>query len=356
MIYKYHCQKTAYTFANTIIPMMENYPLRKGLPEDFRVNFDKLSELAKIIYHDMSEHPEDWDLVLVDINSNDYTKAREGFRSIYRFVNTLMRLAYCGKIVNDRLIIDLKLFKKEIRTTMGLMGAQVSNYSVIISQLPKFSFVVNDFDGKKDFSIEYPLYPPLLETIKQYFDCWQTIKIDNVKILPKEFHHHLYRFDYKITADLDKIPIEQWIKDQANYNGFSEKLKEFYIAFWECSQKYKQIKFDGEYYYKSKRIARIMNTGYEAIRTDFRLSLKLPKPNKYTDFLITLPENIQQSFKSNQCWCNPLREPCKLRLHWEFDGQKYFGCSCWCFMFTDFDVNHVPSYWKILELEYGLVK
>jgi len=201
MEYKYHCQHQAESFAKSIIPVPENYPLRGGLPEDFRTHFKRLCELAKNIYSDMAKQPEAFGLMLIDIESKDNNLARDGYRSIHRFVDTLSNFSRCGEVKNHQLIVSAPLFKESMRKRHGAVSNPVSKYELILSRLVDFGFVISDFDGKpfgktvESFIVEYPEYPDIIDTMKTYCDCWNIIKTDrsSVKIWPGEFHHHFYR-------------------------------------------------------------------------------------------------------------------------------------------------------------------
>jgi len=181
-----------------------------------------------------------------------------------------------------------------------------------------------------------------------------------IQIAPENFGHHFYRFDYKITSDLTQIPMLTWVNDEADYQGFGEQLKLLNEKFYLESLKYEGLKFDGDYNYKSKRIARIMRFDFEAFgKPDFRLSLKLLKPDKCMDVVDTMSNSIREVFSKDNCYhCNAQDKDgnCKLRLNWTYDGVLHEGCSCLCFNFNNFDDILVTHYWRMLELQYGLKK
>lgn len=359
MDYQYHSQHQAEAFARQIIPVPENYPLKSGLPDDFPARFAALRELAKEIYHDMAKFPEAYGLMLLDIQSGDHNAARDSYRTVHRFVDTLSALSAAGEMKDHVLCVDAGQFRAAAKP--------VPRYGLILSKLRDFGFVIGGFDGvsigkKVDtFTIEYPDNPDMVGTIKAYCDCWDALKGDRreVKLLPNEFHHHFYRFDYKITADMAKISLAQWVLDEADYSGFTPETKAFALAFYRESLRYKDIKFDGEYHYKGKRIARITPIGYAALGDPkYRLSIKLKDMDRYMDFIQTLPGTLTAPMKRSSCnHCNfqgATEEHCKFRLHWSMDGIKHTGCAHACFFFNDWNLDRVPDCWKLLELEYGL--
>ena len=57
-MYKYHVQYQALEYANAILPVPENYPLRQGIDESFKNDFRELTEFAKVMYLDIANAPE----------------------------------------------------------------------------------------------------------------------------------------------------------------------------------------------------------------------------------------------------------------------------------------------------------
>ena len=367
--YNYHCQHQAKDFARGIVPVPNDYPLKDGLPEGFRVQFARLCKLGKEIYMDMAKQPEAYGLTLVDIESKDHNLVREGYRTIHRFVDTLSNISLCSELKNHQLIVTAETFRKSIKKAAGAVSGPVPKYELILSRLVDFGFVISDFAGKPfdkkidTFTVEYPEDPEMIDAIKTYCECWDALKFNRgpVKIWPKEFHHHYYRFDYKITANLEKITMSQWISDEADYLNHSPELKEFTIAFYKYSLQYKGLIFDGDYNYKSKRIARVCQVGYIAMgETKFLLHIKLKNIDKYMADIDAMPKSIKKIMSKDNCnhctFQGATDEHCKFRIHWNLDGQSHVGCAHECFYFDDFDINLVPDYWKLLELEYGLQK
>lgn len=368
--YKYHCQHQAEAFAQSILTVPEDYPLHAGLPKDFQVHFSELCDLAKEIYMDMAKQPENYGLMLVDIESKDHNLVRDGYRTVHRLVDTLSNLSNCGKLNNHQLIVDAEEFKKALKKGTGHVSGPVPKYELIFSRLVDFGFSISDFEGKpfgkkvESFIVEYPDSPEIMDAIKSYYECWNELKNKRegeVKIWPKEYHHHYYRFDYKITADRDKIPMLQWISDEADFSRYSPKQKNFSLLFYKYSLQYKDVKFDGDYNYKSKRIARICQSGYTAMgELKFLLHIRLKDMNRYMTEIDGMPESIKNLMKKDSCrhcgFQGATVEYCKFRVHWTLNEQSHIGCAHECFYSDCFDVTLIPYYWKLLELEYSLRK
>ena len=368
--YKYHCQHQAEAFARSILTVPEDYPLHAALPKNFQLHFSELCDLAKDIYMDMAKQPESYGLMLVDIESKDHNLVRDGYRTIHRFVDTLSNLSNCSELKNHQLIVDAEEFKKAIKKGTGLVSGSVPKYELIFSCLVDFGFTISDFEGRpfgkkvECFIVGYPDCPEMMDTIKIYCECWNELKSkrrEEVRIWPQEYHHHYYRFDYKITADRDKIPMLQWINDEADYLGYSPEQKKFSVLFYKYSLQYKDVKFDGDYTYKSKRIARIWQSGYIAMgEWEFLLHIKLKDMNKYMSEIDVMPESIKIPMMKDSCrYCGfqgATADHCKFRIHWTFNELSHIGCSHACFYFYSFDVTLIPYYWKLLELEYSLKK
>lgn len=365
--YKYHCQHQAESFAKAIISVPKDYPLQAGLQKVFPLHFSKLCELAKDVYMDMSKQPEAYGLILIDIESKDRNLARNGYRAIHRFVDILSNLSSCGELKNHQLIVNAEEFRKSNKKGTGLVSGAVPKYELFFSRLTDFGFTFSDFVGKpyskkvQFFTVEFPDYPEMIDTITTYCESWKLKGKEGVKIWPQEYHHHYYRFDYKITADREKIPMLQWINDEADYLGYSPEQKAFSAAFYKYSLQYKGVKFDGDYTYKSKRIARIMQAGYIAMgESNYLLHIKLKNMNSYMTEIDVMPESIKKLLAKDSCmhcgYQGATDDYCKFRVHWTFNGQSHEGCVHNCFCFDDFDVSLVPDYWWLLELEYGLKK
>ena len=369
MEYKYHCQRQAESFARAILPVPRDYPLKSGLPDEFRLHYTKLCGLARDIYADMAERPEAYGLILLDIASEDHNLARDSYRSIHRFVDTLNAMFLNGDVGGHVLTVDTVKFKKAVGKT-----PTVPKYGLILSCLCDFGFAVSGFDGtsidKKaaSFTVEYPDYPDIVDVLKTYCECWAELDRfrrnrdlphnELIKHSPQEFHHHFYRFDYKITADLAQIPILTWVNEEADYLGYDENLKKFNEAFYLESLKYGGLKFDGEYHYKGKRIGRITAAGYSALGApNYILSIKLKNMDKYMDVINALPDSVKEPFTKSSCgncgFQGATSEYCKFRLNWTLNGAEHKGCAFWCFAFDDFDVANVPIYWKLAAREYG---
>ncbi|MFV0400813.1 MAG: hypothetical protein ACK5LX_09395 [Oscillospiraceae bacterium] len=378
--YHYHVQRQAEDFAAGILPVPPDYPLKSGLPERFRDDFARLCSLAKSIYLDMAQWPEDYGLMLLEIGETNHNLARNSYRTVHRLVDTLNALCLCGEVVNHVLNVNAKRFKATVRGNPA-----VSKYAHILNKLGDFGFAISDFNGSalsakaERFTVEYPDDPILVDTLKSYCDYWQELdqfrirgkasasrkdsplRNQLIKLSPQEFHHHFYRFDYKVTADLEHIPMQTWLQDEALYQGYGEELTAFSDLFFQSVVKYEGMGFDGEYHCRGKRVARITCTNFTALeKARFALSLKLRKMDRYADYIAVLPEKIKAVFARSNCgYCTSrdgVVQPCKYRLNWTLEGKNHAGCAYACFLFDDFSPEALPHYCKLLELEYEMKK
>jgi hypothetical protein len=354
--HSYHIQHQAERFARQIIAVPEDYPVRRGLPEDYPAHFPQLCALAKSVYLHMAQEPEAYGLPLLETYSGDYNLARDSMRAIHRFADTLSAMFLCGSVHDHVLAVHKAAFTANVKA--------IPKYRLILERLQDFGFVFSGLsvnNGDTEFTVEFPDSPYMIDTINTYCACWNTLKDDRkeIKLLPKEFHHHFYRFDYKITAELSQIPLPQWIAEEADYLCYSPEQKAFSIAFYAYSLRYKELKFDGEYYYKSKRIARIYETEYPALgHSKYRFTLKLSNMDHYRGFIEQLPTSLKTPFEVNNCkYCGfqgSTKDFCKYRLHWSLNDHTHTGCIYQCFIFDDFNLDSIPFYFMLLELEYGL--
>lgn len=371
--YIYHSQRQAEEFAKEILPVPPDYPLNPALPENYRESFARLTELATNIYLHMAREPEAYGLVLLDINELDPNLARDSYRSVHRFVETLNALFMNGEVADHCLRVDTAKFRKAIKSPAAITG-----YGLILAKLCDFGFTISDFNGSiiakgaESFLVNFPDDPEMIDTIKAYCDCWAEVdrfrgggknrgeQNELVKLSPQNFHHHFYRFDYKITADLSRLPMLTWVRDEADIMRYGPELKEFSIAFFEEMQKYSGIVFNGDYMYKGKRIARITNVERLSLGANYMLVLNLKNMDQYMEFVEKLPAAVKAPFTKSCCqYCGfqgATEESCKFRRHWTLEGEAHVGCAHQCFYFDAFDLTYAPLYAKLLELEYGLKK
>jgi len=371
MKYKYHCQHEAWLVANSIIPVPEKYPLADGLPDDFIEHFTKLWALMKDMFLDMAKQPEAYGMVLADYalqgagsQSKESGLIRKSRNSVNRLPDTLFRLSQSGEVHNHQLHVSLPVFKDGIKQAEGNGVSPVPKYELILSRLVDFGFTISGFSGKPfaktvdSFTVEYPDYPELMDTLKLYCNCWYKTRLSQLALKDRsslafkgkpilQYYNHM-RFDFRFTADQDKIPMSEWIEYELQSQGCGEEKIAFYVAFYEYSLKYKDVKYDGNYFYKSKRI----------VKHDFLI--KLNNPDNYMDEIMAMPECIRNQFAKSYCsHCNfqgASEEYCKYRLRWTYDNVPHEGCAFQCFWFNDTDSTLVPHYWRLLELEYGLIK
>jgi len=377
MSYGYHVQKTAEKLANSMFPVPVDYPVKNGLPWDYPKHFSYFHKLMKSIHFDMAKQPEAYGLKLVDMESKDKDLIRKGSNSIHRLFDTLYCLAACGIVENHQLKVSADRFKAAIKKPQSVGSAAVSKYELVLSRLVDFGFSISDFNGKafgKDiehFVVEYPAYPQLADTIKQFYDCWidlfAEIRASNsqVRVRPTEYHHRAYIFDYKVTANLENITVKQWLSDEAKYHGTSDADNAFLTAFYNYSLNYEGLTFNGDYYKKTKRIVRDMRGDSSYNRCAIQIYLK--NMGKYAKEIASMPQKIQRMFATDYCF--DCHETCRTRFSWEYDDTTYRGCGHYCFEIVKastsphssklqdgFDMDLIPYYWRLLELEYGLHK
>ena len=373
MKYKYYCQHEAELIANSILPVPDDYPLANGLSKNFRKHFSQLRDLVKEIYLDMAKQPESYGLVLTDYNlqsvdkkSKEHVLIMKSKNSVNRLPDTLFRLSQNGEVNNHQLIVSLPTFKESLKQTAAYGLSVVTKYELILSRLVDFGFSISDFNGKPfaktvdSFTIEYPDAPELVDTLKTFCDLWHENKIRQqqdaptrvaARVRPALNYYGHVNFDFRFTADQDKIPMSEWIGYDLQSQGYIDERISFYTAFYDYSLRFTNIKYDGNYFLDSKRIVHL---GYKCLR------LILKNLDNYMDEITAMPEVLRDVFENMHCgFCGfqgATREHCKFRLHWTYNDTQRAGCAHACFVFPDEDATLVPYYWRLLELEYGLTK
>ena len=280
---------------------------------------------------------------------------------MHRLFDTLLRLCQCGTLEeNHALTVSAERFKAACKKGQGAVSGPVPKYELILSRLTDLGFVFSDFMGKpfaktvETFTVEFPDSPGLIDAVKTYCDCRDEARNSAAKGSGNNFHHNFYSCDYKLTADWDKLPARQWIRDEIQSKGYDGSVADFYVAFYEYSQKYPEIVYDGEYKYKKKRIARGLFEGLGSSN----LSLILKNMDNYITVIETMPESVKKPFTRNSCnhcdFQGATNEYCKFRRHWTLDDVPHDACAFYGFQFDDLNPARVPDYWQLLALEYEL--
>jgi hypothetical protein len=163
-------------------------------------------------------------------------------------------------------------------------------------------------------------------------------------------------FDYKDTANPKELEPVQLIKDKCYFWNKDSAI--IYMAFYEYSKNYLDIRFsDGNYYIRKNRIA--------TFRYDDKslfLKLKLKNPIKYAYEIEKLPKYLQECFsdkarKCRRCGClGNNSDTCNNRILWKFDGIDYIGCSMESFYFNNIKNEDIPRLFILLEYEYSIKK
>ena len=259
MDYKYHVQLKAAEIADEFHATPMNYPLHKGLSDNFRERFADFRDIMKRMYKDMAVRPKDYGLKLVDISFQSSNDAAKGLNTINRLCNTLPALFESGCLEDNHLIVSADEFKKKIKER------KITKYELMLARLTDFGFDFSEFDGKPfgnnvgTFTVAYPDAPGMIDTLYQYFVVSRKA--------PNSWHGgrgdlflHVHAVDYGKTP--------KWLA-QRNYlieSGFQEETIKFFDAFFECSLRYKDIYFEVSYnnsahakgcryYYKSTQLA-----------------------------------------------------------------------------------------------------
>jgi len=332
-------------FADSILVMPE-FPVRKDLPKEYPLHFSKLCALMKEIYSDIAKDPEQ-----CGVNSA---------RKLFDFFSCL---AKSGVVKNQQLVVCADSFKKEVKKAQNMGSSPITKYELIISKLTDLGFVFTPFSGKAfgkdvtEFSVEYPDYPLIMETLKQFYDCWEDIRKDMKEkkgdyVFWNANHHDAYRFYYLVVADPAKVPALQRISDLAHLRNAPANIAEFQKAFYEYSQRYDTIRYEGHYNYKSKLV--IFNPGFWGLTQAESFRMKIRKMSSYASEIEKMPKAISEVFAKDYQYCQGCDENCTHRVFWAYKGEERKGCANICFTFNNFDLSLIPHYWRLIELEFGI--
>jgi hypothetical protein len=358
---KYYVQEYARKRVESILPVPNNYHLRGDFGSKFISDFSALTELLKEIYMDVIKSPCSYkcDLYPLDQEPRGKGTDNESNNSLDRIVKCLKTLCDCGEIKGNTLKIDGREFKKQIK--------RIKNYSTIIEKLKDFGFCFpeNIFDkNTENFFVQNTNKPDIINTIKIYMNCWNEVLNDEyLKHEIKKngygciaYYYDFFLFDYKVTANPQELNELQSVQDDC-YIWDSER-KNVYIKFYEISKEYPTIHFaKGNYFIGKKRICTFRYDNSQRF-----LKMKLKNPGKYITVIEKLPEYLQECFSKkaiqcSRCGClgnNP--DTCNNKIHWNFKGNDYIGCSMDSFYFNDIKVKDIQYLFTLLEYDYNIEK
>lgn len=387
-MYKYHVQYQALEYINSILPLPEELPLKKGIDKSFIKNFKDLIELVKKIYYDMAEHPEEYGLLLIDVHEQNNQAIhlcvrgpiRESRNSLHRTFDVLYALFHSGTIQNHILLSDGQSFISQLKSS------KITRYHLILNKLIEFGFVINGYSNNKikdaALTVSYPSNPQIIDTLKVYCDC-REINEDQEKFIRDihQFKLNFYTLDYKYLADLSQLPEVIWVTDKII--NWDKEAQDFYMAFYEYMKRYPKVEYRGErkgnYYLGKNAIAEARYEDdlwkeelsyftipeYKAIilkdmKTYFVLNLFLHikgSLNRFENF----PLHIIEYMKSKKCQdCNAFEKykkqtgRCPHTVKWSYNGEMYSSCSFYCFHFENPQIDDIPLYCEMLKSEYKL--
>ena len=389
-MYKYHVQYQALEYVNSILPVPDNIPLKVGLKKSFIHDFVELTELAKKIYQDMALKPEEYGLLLIDVNEQNNQAIhlcvkgplRASRNSLHRTLDVFYALFHSGIVQDNTLIVETQLFTSQIK------NLKVTYYYLIMNKLIEFGFA---FDGYKNnkingnkLTVTYPSNPKIINTMKVYCDSREILEGEKKYIKDIEkFKDNFYTYDYKYLVDLKQLPEEVWVHDKI-YN-WDQDAQKFYIAFYQYMKQYSNVEYRGErkgnYYLGKTAIAEVR---YEDDLWKEELSyFTVPEyrdiilRNMKTYFVVNLflhikgrrnrfdkfPLQIIEYMKSKKCQdCNAFIRyknqtgKCPHTVIWSYDGEEYKSCSFYCFHFENPKIEDIPIYCGILKSEYNLLE
>jgi hypothetical protein len=353
----YHVQNEVVAYYQHIPKVPEDVAIDKKLLFDmterqFVENMCYFTELMKKMYVDMEVRPEEYGLMLIDINKVNENKAegnlaKASWRSVKRLGDVIAQIGKLGEIENDKLRLPVADFKASLK--------KVEKLSLILNKLIDFGFTITDFDGKsfnkgsKTFYIAYPKNLLLMSVLKAYS-------------IAEPFHEHdpheFYYFDYKRVADREKLPTHCVAKDLADL--IDEEKGKLLVEINKCfvddlgiSPHYKDDSI--EYYLKKKRVARFIIDFHDLNAV---LILKLKDMDKYIEQIERLPDNLRKHFEKGNCrFCgfqNSTVEYCKYRIKWTLSSSKYNACNFSVFNFNNPKETDALHFVELIRAEYKI--
>jgi len=353
----YHVQHEVISYYKHIPNVPDDVAIDKKLlfgvtESQFVENMCYFTEIMKSIYKDMEVRPNEYGLLIVDINQVNENKAdgnlaKASWRSVKRLGDVIAVIGKLGEIDGDKLRMSVLTFKDSLK--------KLDKLNLILNKLIDFGFSITDYNGKgfnkgiETFYISYPKKPLLMRIVKAY-------------AISEPFHnddpHEFYYFDYKRVADREKLSSHCVSHDLAGLldEESGKLLVDINKSFVDELGFLPHYKDDSiEYYYKKKRVARFM---IDFHNLDVVLILKLKDMDKYINQIETLPDNLRKYFEKGNCrYCgfqNSTAEHCKFRINWTLNSRKYNACNFTVFNFYNPKRSDAEYFIDLMKFEYKI--
>ena len=353
----YHVQNEVKAYYQHIPHVPDSFPvdrnLLSGMTEvQFFENMHSFIDLMKRLYMDMEVRPEEYGLLIIDINQVNENKAdgnlaKASWRSVKRLGDVIGTIGRLGEIDGDSLRVSVKAFKDST--------SKIKKVNLLIDRFIDFGFTFSNYNGKTfdkntdSFLVAYPDKPLLMYVLKSY-SISEPFQEDD----PHEF----YYFNYKRVADKEKLPIRCVSDDLAAL--LDEDKGKLLVAINNCFvDEFKLIphyKDDSmEYYIKDKRVARYI-IDFHNLETV--LILKLKNMDEYIEQIDKLPKNLRMYFENGSCrYCgfqNSTKDFCKFRISWTLEGMKHDACNFACFNFSNPGSKDSKYLTNLIKTEYKI--
>lgn len=366
----YHVQHEVTAYYQHIPRVPNTFSVKKDLlfgmtESEFIENFREFTEIMKQMYIDMEKRPEEYGLLIIDINEVNENKAdgnlaKASWRSVKRLADVISEIGKLGEIYNESLELPVTEFKASL--------VKIKKFNLILNRLIDFGFAISNYNGKsfekntETFSITNSQNPLLMRVLKAYAIS---------EAFQSDDPHEFYYFDYKRVAQEEKLPAHCVANDLAllldeDKGKLLVEIEKCFVDDLGLTSHYKDDSI--EYYLSSrgkalpfstmsnkKRVARFMIDFHSR---NVELILKLKNMDNYIDKIEELPQNLRTYFEKGNCrYCgfqNSTKEFCKYRVIWTLDDKKHAACNFSCFNFNNPKSEDLHCFVSLIKSEYKL--
>lgn len=314
--------------------------------------FQQFTELMRNMYRDMEKKPEEYGLLIIDINQVNENKeegnlAKASWRSIKRLGDMMLEIGRLGELINGALKIRIVPFKTAVK--------KINMVHLLLNRLIDFGFALGGYNDNKFvkneefFTVSYPESPFVMNAVKAY-------------AVSEPFHnddpHEFYYFDYKRIADRKKLPTHCVATDLAaliteDSGKLLVEIHKYFVDELKLTPHYKDDSI--EYYLKKKRVARFI---IDFLTLNVVFILKLKDVDRYIDLVAGLPKNLRSYFEKNSCnhcgFQGATNEFCKFRVLWILDNIKHEACNFGCFNFKNPESKDAKIFGQLMAAEYKI--
>lgn len=334
--YDYVIQNSICKTLDLMIPVPDSFDVDIkylcGCTQDEFITALKVAvSIVRNIFIAMIDNPSEFGFSLIPdiVNKKFDYKVNQSRNASRSLMSLLYVLGYSGELQDNTLHIDSTQFNKMVKSLKPKF--KISHPMKLLKKLNDFGFNVN----VKDFTIEYPDSPFVMNVLKGYSMAYDS------SFAFYTFHYYLVADNYILPDDVFAEYIDE--SDRDFFKEFNRIMKySGYTCTWDRSYEHTLSYFLNM---NQPYIVRIMPY-YRRLE----LKLRLKNITEYSEYINTLPPEIKSVFANDEHRNinYDVHEYIEIPLD---DNTYYFPSYDYTFDIISPSVNDIPYYMEILKRE-----